>query len=355
VIYNTTLLPSIFHVEAGAAEVVSQILDTHAISTSRTLILTGRSHSKAVATAVAKTLSGAEMWIVESHSEAEVARIGAALEAAKSTLMIAIGGGGVIDVCKRASKLFGLPCLVIPTVVSNDGLMSPISVLKTSIGRFESLPSAMPLGVIADLDIIMAAPPKYLRASGGDLLSNLSATTDWRHVVNRGDGPKMNDSAFHLSRNSAESLVHWSNCDLSNPVFVRNLIVAQINSGMAMTIAGTSRPCSGPEHLVSHALDELDLTPDVLHGVQVGSICLFMLYLFGELSAEVLRFANAMELPGLWTDLSPDLEDRLPEILERTRQVRPERRTLLDEMSDMEIMEQLEAFAGRPRPRLRAI
>jgi glycerol-1-phosphate dehydrogenase [NAD(P)+] len=138
-------------------------------------------------------------------------------------------------------------------------------------------------------------------------------------------------------------------------VFVRNLIVAQINSGMAMTIAGTSRPCSGPEHLVSHALDELDLTPDVLHGVQVGSICLFMLYLFGELSAEVLRFANAMELPGLWTDLSPDLEDRLPEILERTRQVRPERRTLLDEMSDMEIMEQLEAFAGRPRPRLRAI
>jgi glycerol-1-phosphate dehydrogenase [NAD(P)+] len=213
----------------------------------------------------------------------------------------------------------------------------------------------MPLGVIADLDVIMAAPPKYLRASGGDLLSNLSATTDWRHVVNRGDGPKMNDSAFHLSRNSAESLVHCSNCDLSNPGFVRNLIVAQIYSGIAMTIAGTSRPCSGPEHLVSHALDELNLTPDVLHGVQVGSVCLFMLYLFGELSPDVRRFADAMQLPGVWTDLTPDLEVRLPEIIERTRQVRPDRRTILDEMSDAQIMDELQAFNRKTQPRLRAI
>jgi glycerol-1-phosphate dehydrogenase [NAD(P)+] len=353
-IYNTTLLPSIFHVEAGAIGSVSHVLDAQGISTKRTLILTGRERSQETSLVVRDQLGGADLWVVESHSEDEVRRIGAGLDSLNSTLLIAIGGGGVVDVAKRVSKRHGLPTLVIPTVVSNDGLMSPISVLETSPGRFESLPGSMPIGVIADLDIIMAAPRKYLRASGGDLLSNLSATSDWLHVVKRGDGPKMNDAAFHLSRNSAEALVNWSNCDLANPVFVRNLIVAQIYSGIAMTIAGTSRPCSGPEHLVSHALDELNLTPDVLHGVQVGSVCLFMLYLFGELSPEVIRFAEAMHLPAVWTDLSPDVESHLPEIIARTRSVRPNRRTILDELSDSEILEQL-ALYGRRRTKLRVI
>ena len=354
-IYNTTFLPSIFHVEPGAIAEVSQILDAHGISTNRMLILTGRARSQEVAQAVREKLGGGELWVVESHSEAEVERIRAAVDTLHSTLMLAIGGGGVVDVAKRVSKRYRIPCVVIPTVVSNDGLMSPISVLQTSPGRFESLPATMPIGVVADLEIIMAAPPQYLRASGGDLLSNLSATSDWRHVVSRGDGPKMNDAAFHLARNSAESLVQWTNCDLSNPGFVRSLIVAQIYSGIAMTIAGTSRPCSGPEHLVSHALDELNLTPNVLHGVQVGSVCLFMLYLFGELSPQVIRFAEAMHLPAVWTELSPEITEHLPEVLARTRCVRPDRRTILDEMSDAEVMERLAAYSGRGRTKLRVI
>lgn len=354
-IYNVTSLPLIFHVESGALDEVAQILDGRGISTNRTLILTGREHSHEIAKKVRADLPGAELWVVESHSEAEVARIRSVLDATRATLIIAIGGGGVVDVAKRVSKLYGVPCLAIPTIVSNDGLMSPISVLETSPGRKQSLPASMPIGVIADLDLLMAAPPVYLRASGGDLLSNLSATSDWRHVVKRGDGAQMNDAAFHLSRNSAESLVNWSDCGLTNPRFVRSLIVAQIYSGIAMTLAGTSRPCSGPEHLVSHALDELKLTPDMLHGLQVGSICLFMLHLFDELTPEVLRFAEAMQIPTVWTDMIPDAEQHLPAVIARTREVRPDRRTILDEMSDTQIIDRLGEFAGRRRPRLRAI
>lgn len=354
-IYNVTSLPSIFHVEHGALDQVPQILDAHGIATSRALILTGASRSREFADAIRRGLPGAELWPVESYSEAEVARIRTALDATRATLIIAVGGGGVIDTAKRASKLYGVPCLVVPTVVSNDGLMSPISVLHTGETRRDSLPSAMPIGVIADLDILMAAPRQYLRASGGDLLSNLSATSDWKHIVARGDGPKMNDAAFHLARDSAESLVYCSDCSLKSPRFVRSLVVAQIYSGIAMTLAGTSRPCSGPEHLISHAVDELGLTPDVLHGVQVGSICLFMLYLFGELSHDVMRFAQAMKIPAVWTDLIPDAEAHLPAILARTREVRPDRRTILDEMTDAEIIEQVSLFAGWRRPKLRSV
>jgi glycerol-1-phosphate dehydrogenase [NAD(P)+] len=341
VIYNQTSLPSIFHVEPGASRNVGDILDSHGVSTNRTLILAGRNKSRLVAEGLAEQFKSARVEVVADYSEAEAARLSGALNAARSTLIVAVGGGGVIDVAKRVSKLYGIPSLVIPSVVSNDGLMSPISVVKTKGQRFESLPAAMPIGVIADLDILMDAPRQYLRASGGDLLSNLSATSDWRHVADRGEGPLMNDIAYHLSRNSAEALVHWRNCDLGDVSFVRNLIVAQIYSGIAMSIAGTSRPCSGPEHLISHALDELDLTPDVLHGVQVGSACLFSLHLLGELTPAVLRFADAMQIPRVWSDLLVDRSEAKT-VLAHARLVRPERRTILDAYSDDELVAELD-------------
>jgi glycerol-1-phosphate dehydrogenase [NAD(P)+] len=343
VIANLTSLPSIFVVESGARDRVGDILDSHGLSTNRALIVCGQAHSLAIAAKVARQFKAADIEKVRDYSENEVARLSGVLAAARSTLIVAIGGGGVIDVAKRVSKTYGVSCLVMPAVVSNDGLMSPISVLRTKQDRLESLPAAMPIGVIADLDVIMTAPHRYLRASGGDLLSNLSATSDWRHLVERGEGPLMNDIAYHLSRNSAEALVHWRNCDVTDPAFVRNLIIAQIYSGIAMSIAGTSRPCSGPEHLISHALDELNLTQGVLHGVQVGSACLFTLHLLGELTPDILGFAEAMRIPCCWSDLLAD-PGQARVVLQHARKVRPDRRTILDYYSDEQLLIELARY-----------
>lgn len=347
-IYNQTALPSIFHVQSRALEDVEAILDAHGLSTNRALVLCGRTQSRQIAEAIRPQFTAADIEIVSDYSEYEVKRLHSVAQAARSTLLIAVGGGGVIDVAKRLSKCCDVSCLVIPSIVSNDGLMSPISVLKTNDEHWESLPAAMPIGIIADLDIVVGAPRRYLRAAGGDLLSNISATSDWRHIVERGDGPRMNDIAFHLSRNSAEALIHWENCDLGDPEFIRNLIVAQIYSGIAMSIAGTSRPCSGPEHLISHALDELELTPNVLHGVQVGSACLFILHLLDELTFEVQRFARAMQIPALWTDLLP-VGEPVEQVLARARKVRPDRRTILDDFTDDELRVELGRFEGREK------
>jgi glycerol-1-phosphate dehydrogenase [NAD(P)+] len=131
---------------------------------------------------------------------------------------------------------------------------------------------------------------------------------------------------------------------VADPEFVRSLIIAQIYSGIAMSIAGTSRPCSGPEHLISHAIDELNVCSDVLHGVQVGSACLFMLHLLGELTPEVMRFAKGMRIPRLWTDLLEDPSSSRA-VIAHARLVRPDRRTILDDFTDDELMRELELFA----------
>ena len=53
---------------------------------------------------------------------------------------------------------------------------------------------------------------------------------------------------------------------------------ALVSSGVAMSIAGSSRPASGAEHLISHQLDRLAPDP-ALHGHQVGVASIVTEYL----------------------------------------------------------------------------
>ena len=50
---------------------------------------------------------------------------------------------------------------------------------------------------------------------------------------------------------------------------LRVLLEALISCGVAMSIAGSSRPCSGSEHLFSHALDIINHN-HAMHGEQCG-------------------------------------------------------------------------------------
>jgi glycerol-1-phosphate dehydrogenase [NAD(P)+] len=345
---NLTILPTLFHIEPGAIHKSGEILEAHGLSCRRSLIVCGKASSRAFAEATRRSLdSDSELYSIDGATERASEDVGQFARSNRKGLLVAVGGGAVIDVVKRAGRLYNIPVVVVPTIVSNDGLVSPISVLSGEGGRSRSLPAAMPLGAIVDLDVIMNAPHHFLQASGGDLLSNLSATTDWERMAKKGWGPPLNDVAFHLSRNSAENIVFASDASLASPRYVRSLIIAQIYSGIAMSLAGTSRPCSGPEHLISHAIDEMDLTPGVLHGAQVGSICLFILDMLGELTPEIEAFAALMGIPPAWTDLSPGVSENLPGIIERSRVVRPDRATFLDEFTDGELLERIKEFAAR--------
>jgi glycerol-1-phosphate dehydrogenase [NAD(P)+] len=70
---------------------------------------------------------------------------------------------------------------------------------------------------------------------------------------------------------------------------------ALVSSGVAMSIAGSSRPASGAEHLISHQLDRL--VPDgALHGHQVG------------VAAIVTEYLHSGER-GEWADIRDALDD----------------------------------------------
>lgn len=181
--------------------------------------------------------------------------------------IIGLGGGKALDFAKYAAYLLRLPYISVPSSTSNDGFCSPSSSLTVG-GERKSVKSAIPYGVVVDLDVISGSPEICLYSGVGDMFSKVSALWDWKQAFLKGY-ERYNDFASMLSYNSLDLLYLRHSSDIKTPQFQRSLVNSLLYSGIAMEIAGTSRPASGSEHLISHALDRISARPH-MHGLQVG-------------------------------------------------------------------------------------
>lgn len=255
--------------------------------------------------------------------------------------IVAIGGGKVCDLSKRLAYFTGLRLVLLPTIIANDGLISPISVLSDNQKSF-SLPGKMPDYVFIDLEIIRNSPSKFLVASACDLLSNLSATSDWKYAVEQKE-VSLNLLALQFSNMAAYMVLDCSSWDLGSPEFLRAIMHGQILSAMAMAYAGNSRPCSGSEHLIGHALDELKLGSDMLHGEKVGRASLFCLHMQGSLDKKISKLLRQFNIPSSFTNEALD-DETLKKIFEVARTARPGRKTILDVFEDDELVIKYKEF-----------
>lgn len=248
--------------------------------------------------------------------------------------ILAIGGGKVGDFAKRLSLISNIPLILVPTTISNDGLISPIAVL-TDNGKSVSLPGKMPDAVLLDLANIRNAPKCYLHAAACDLITNISSTNDWlggeKHLkieYNLG---------FQLAQMAANNVLNSYTWDLNNVTFLRSIIDGQVLSGIAMALAGNSRPCSGSEHLISHAMDYLGIGESTLHGAKVAACARFILYLQDaenkRLNEFFHQFKIAKSLPGT-DDYS---KSDFIELFTLAKTMRPNRTTILDRYSGKEL------------------
>src|SRR5262249_52621371 len=179
-------------------------------------------------------------------------------------VLIGVGGGKALDVAKYAASLAGLPYFAVPTSLSNDGFCSPQASL-TLEGKRRSLPTGLPEAVVVDLAVCQQAPQALWHSGVGDLCSKFTAVSDWKLAYYR-RGVPVNDLAALMSDASVFQF-------MANPVSdeqgIRLLATALMLNGVAMEIAGSSRPASGSEHLISHALDMWGASQR-LHGLQTG-------------------------------------------------------------------------------------
>lgn len=210
-----------------------------------------------------------------------------------------LGGGRVLDVCKYAAYVSKTPFISIPTTMANDGLASPIAVLKRKDNKPKSLGCSMPAILIIDTDLISKGPVELIKAGIGDTISNYTALLDWEFSCER-ERDKMNGFAYLMSQTSLEMLMQTKYNKIC-PEFIDVLANSLVLSGIAMDFCGSSRPVSGSEHLFSHALDYYCNTKN-LHGIQVALGTIAALKLMKMDHLPVLNYLKRFDVnvnPGL--------------------------------------------------------
>lgn len=207
--------------------------------------------------------------------------------------IVGMGGGKVLDVCKYAAYISKTPFLSIPTTAANDGLASPIAVLKRDDDKPKSLGCAMASMILIDTDIIASAPLQLIKAGIGDTISNYVALMDWELACERGKD-QMNGYAYLMSRNSLDALMKTQYNTIC-PEFVEVLVNSLVLSGIAMDFAGSSRPVSGSEHLFSHALDYYGKQKN-LHGIQTALGTIAVLKLINRDQTLVVNYLKKFEV-----------------------------------------------------------
>jgi glycerol-1-phosphate dehydrogenase [NAD(P)+] len=211
--------------------------------------------------------------------------------------IIGFGGGKALDVAKYIAFLSGTPYISVPTSLSNDGFCSPQSSL-TIADRRRPLPSAMPFGVILDTAVCLNAPEILWYSGVGDLVSKFTAVTDWK-LAFHATGTTVDDFAALLSDASVYQFLARPERSTEG---MKLLGTALLLNGISMSICGSSRPASGSEHLISHALDSIS-TPPRLHGLQVGVATYLVSRLQGQNSE---RIADLFQVTGFWQVIARD-------------------------------------------------
>jgi glycerol-1-phosphate dehydrogenase [NAD(P)+] len=211
--------------------------------------------------------------------------------------LIGLGGGKALDVAKYVGFLARLPYVAVPTSLSNDGFCSPGASL-TVAGYKRSLPAAMPFGVIIDIDVCLAAPETLWLSGVGDLAAKLTAVRDWK-LAFHATGEPVNDFAALLSDATVFQFIARPVRDQEG---VRLLGTSLMLNGIAMEVCNSSRPASGSEHLISHALDRISARPR-LHGLQVGVAAYIVSTLQG---GQTETICSLFEACGFWKMIRSD-------------------------------------------------
>ncbi|WP_164562309.1 iron-containing alcohol dehydrogenase family protein [Nitratidesulfovibrio vulgaris] len=216
---------------------------------------------------------------------------------AKVGAIVGLGGGKALDMAKYMAFLAGVPYFAAPTSLSNDGFCSPQASLTLN-GRRRSLAARLPQGVVIDVDVCLSAPRILWLSGVGDLASKLSAVVDWKLAFHN-TGEPVNDLAALLSDATVRQFMAAPAFDAQG---MSLLGTALMLNGIAMEICASSRPASGSEHLVSHALDATASRPR-LHGLQVGVATYLMRRLQRQETATIDRLFTKT---GFWDAIRAD-------------------------------------------------
>ncbi|MEU1283044.1 iron-containing alcohol dehydrogenase family protein [Kitasatospora sp. NPDC005856] len=329
----TRLVPSPLFVEIrpGALDALGGILADQRLSASgRIAVAISNGSGSAMRRRLEPALPGADWYNVDDGSLDSAVRLAEEMRGGHYDAIVGLGGGKIIDAAKYAAARVGLPLVAVATNLAHDGICSPVSTLDNDAGRGSyGVPS--PIGIVVDLDVIRQAPQRFVAAGVGDVVSNISACADWElsHAVT---GEPVDGLAVAMARSAGENLLRHPGSTRDQDLLTA-LAEALVLSGIAMNIAGSTRPSSGACHEISHALDVLYPKRSAQHGEQVGLGAAFASFLRGEreLSGLIVERLASHGLPVTAAQIG-FTEAEFTEAVHYAPNTRPGRFTILEHL-----------------------
>ena len=294
-------------------------------------LVTGEHVKKILQKKIEKSLGTSKInyvWhIANENTIKSIKNIQTQVKKDKSDLIVGIGGGRSVDIAKMIAFNLSKPFVSVPTAASHDGIASPFVSVKSA--KPHSIVATAPLGVFVDIDIIKKSPKRLLASGCGDLVANIIAVKDWELGRDK-KGEYYGRYSANLSLLSAKMVMENSELFAKKGLDVRVIVEALISAGVASCIAGSSRPCSGAEHLFSHALDKL--APGIgLHGEKCGIGAIMMAKLQGQDWKKIVKTLKNIGAPTTAKQIGVK-----PKIVAKAlmiaQSLRPNRYTILKEV-----------------------
>ncbi len=330
--FKTVDLPYYVYIGEGVISKVRSIVNK--LSCQNVIMLTGHTVYNVVAKNIEEELGDIvfRSFFVKEANMDEAKRIILNVGYNDIDAVIGIGGGRVLDVSKVVASELNAAFISVPTTASHDGIASPVASFKES-GKPISITTNPPVAVVADVNIIRKSPIRLVRSGYGDLISNVIAVKDWqlaRDLV----GEDYSEVAASMAVMPAELMLSKAKeLDLTIPQHLIMLLRGLIMSGVAIAIAGSSRPASGSEHKFSHALDFLNYGNGT-HGEQVAIGTIIMEYLhekyYGRGNWELIKASlEKVAAPTKAKEIGLN-KDQVLEALMYAKEIRKKRFTILE-------------------------
>lgn len=188
-------------------------------------------------------------------------------------IAVSIASGTLNDITKLASGELERPYMNVCTAASMDGYAAfGASITRDGFKITRNCPA--PAGLVADYDV-MAAAPKRLTATGlGDLIEKVPGGADWL-VADELGIEAVDEYVWGLVQGPLrDALSRPDDLAAGDPEAIQGLADELLMSGLAMQAHQSSRPASGAGHNFSHQWEMeghgLDWEPPLSHGAKVG-------------------------------------------------------------------------------------
>ncbi len=224
--------------------------------------------------------------------------------AAHDAIPIAVGSGTLNDLTKLAAHRRGRRYLVVATAASMDGYTAYGSSI-TYQGSKQTFDCPAPLAVVADLDVIGAAPAAMNAWGYADLLAKVTAGADWILADALGVEPLDLQSWNMVQGGLGAALGDPEGVRRGDAGALEKLVEGLMLGGFAMQATRSSRPASGAEHQFSHLWDMQHHTHEghaPSHGLKVGLATLAVTAFYEVMLAMPLEQLDVARCVAAWPD-----------------------------------------------------